>query len=113
MIKVIIGFKRKPGMGVEEFRDYRQDVHVPLLLAVPEANKLRRLSISYPLRAPDGQEPTFDAVVESWYDRREEMDALFASEVFRTRVEPDHANFIDLSSVVWLVTEEVVDVERR
>ncbi|MDB4945836.1 MAG: ethyl tert-butyl ether degradation protein EthD [Labilithrix sp.] len=110
MIKVIISFKRRPGMSTQEFRDYRRDVHVPTLLAIPEATKLRRLVVSYPLLAPEAPEPTFDAVVEAWFDSREEMDGLFASESFRTRVDPDHANFIDPSSVVWLVTEELVDV---
>jgi len=110
MIKVIIGFKRRQGMGIQEFRDYRRDVHVPVLLAIPEARKLRRLVVSYPLLAPDAPEPTFDAVVEAWFDSLEEMDGLFASEAFRTRVDPDHVSFIDLSSVIWLVTEELVDV---
>ena len=106
-----LGLKRRQGMGVQEFRDYRQRVHVPLLLGIPEAKKLRRLSVAYPVRTPDAPEPAYDAVVEAWFENREEMNGFFASEAFRTRVNPDHANFMELSSVLWLVTEELVDRE--
>ena len=36
MIKVVIGFKRRQGMGIQEFRDYRRDVHAPMLLPFPK-----------------------------------------------------------------------------
>lgn len=111
MIKVILGFKRRQGMGVQEFRDYRRDVHAPLLFAIPEAKKIRRFVVSYPLPAPSTPEPRFDAVVEAWFDGPEDMDALFLSDNFRTKVDPDHVNFIDLSSVTRIVSEEVVVVE--
>ncbi|WP_456784011.1 EthD domain-containing protein [Erwinia sp. TECH1] len=55
--------------------------------------------------------PRFDAMVEAWFDNAEEMDKLFLSDNFATRVDPDHVNFIDLSSVVRLVTEELIVVE--
>ena len=112
MIKAIFGFKRRPGMGVQEFRDYRRDVHAPLLFAIPEAEKIRRFVISYPLQAPDAPEPRFDAVVEAWFDSVADMDAFYLSENFKTKVAPDHANFIDLGSGWKLVTEEIVDIDR-
>ena len=111
MIKVILGFKRRQGMGVQEFRDYRRDVHAPLLFAIPEAKKIRRFVISYPLPVANPAEPRFDAVVEAWFDNLQDMDALFLSENFRARVDPDHVNFIDLTSVVRIVSEELVVVE--
>ncbi|MEN2976032.1 EthD domain-containing protein [Tistrella bauzanensis] len=113
MIKVILGFKRRQGMGVQDFRDYRRDVHAPLLFAIPEAKNIRRFVVSYPLLAAHSAELRFDAVVEAWFDSLDDMDALFLSENFQAKVDPDHINFIDLSSVVRLVTEEVVVVEQR
>lgn len=110
MIKVILGFRRRQGMGVQEFRDYRREVHAPLLFAIPEAKKIRRFVVSYPLLAPASPESRFDAVVEAWFDDVEDMDGLFLSENFRTKVDPDHVNFIDLSSVVRIVSEEIVVV---
>ena len=111
MIKVIIGFKRKQGMAIQAFRDYRREVHAPLLFAIPEAKNIRRFVVSYPLPEQNSQDIRFDAVVEAWFDNLEEMDGLFLSENFKTRVDPDHANFIDLSTVVRVVTEEIVVVE--
>lgn len=111
MIKVIIGFNRKPGMGIQEFRDYRRNIHAPMLFAIPEAKKIRRFVVSYPLETQGSEKPGFDAVVEAWFDTVEDMDGLFLSENFATRVDPDHDNFIDMSSIVRLVCEEIVVVE--
>jgi uncharacterized protein (TIGR02118 family) len=110
MIKVIIGFKRKRGMGLQEFKDYRRDVHAPMLFAIPEAQKIRRFVVSYPVGSSAYAEPGFDAVVEAWFDTIEDMEDLFLSDNFRTEVDPDHVNFIDLTSVVRLVSEELVVV---
>ena len=109
MIKVILGFKRRPGMSVEAFRRYRQDTHAPILFAIPEARNIRRFVVSYPLDTGPEAAP-FDAVVEAWFDSPADMDGLFLSENFRTQVDPDHARFIDLSSVVRMVSQEVVVV---
>lgn len=111
MIKVVIAFKRRQGMSIEEFRNYRCDVHAPLLFAIPEAKMIRRFVISYPTDYASSELPRFDAMVEAWFDNAEEMDKLFLSDNFATRVDPDHVNFIDLSSVVRLVTEELIVVE--
>jgi hypothetical protein len=110
MIKMLIGFRRRPGMSVQAFRDYRRDVHAPLLFAIPEAANIRRFVVSYPIPAPGWPEPTFDAVVEAWFDTVANMDALFLSENFRTKVDPDHVHFIDLTSVGRIVSEEVIVV---
>ena len=111
MIKVVIAFKRRQGMSIEEFRNYRRDVHAPMLFAIPEAKKIRRFVISYPTDYASSEAPRFDAMVEAWFDNTEEMDKLFLSDNFATRVDPDHVNFIDLTSVVRLVVEELIVVE--
>lgn len=113
MIKLLIGFKRRQGMSIDEFRTHCRDVHPPLLFAIPEAKMIRRFVVSCPLPATTEAEPTFDAVVEAWFDDLKGLDALTQSENFRGRVDPDHANFIDFSSAVRLVTEDLVVVEQR
>ncbi|MGE7370360.1 EthD domain-containing protein [Neorhizobium sp. NPDC001467] len=110
MIKVIIGFKRRHGMGIQEFQDYRRDIHAPMLFSIPEAKKINRFVVSYPVDYSAAEEPQFDAVVEAWFQNEGDMNALFLSENFAARVDPDHENFIDLSSVVRLVTEELIVV---
>lgn len=107
MIKLVISFKRNKSMSQQEFRDYRSQVHAPLLLAIPEASLIRKFVVSYPLLETDGTEPQSDAMVEAWFDNKHDLDSLYASENFLRKVDPDHINFIDLSSVGRMVTEEI------
>nr|WP_234902262.1 EthD domain-containing protein [Agrobacterium rubi] len=97
-------------MGFQEFKNYRRDVHAPLLFAIPEAKKIRRFVVNYSVQAPDFPEPTYDAVIEAWFDNLEDLNTLYSCENFVTRVDPDHVNFIDLSSVGRVIVEEVVVV---
>lgn len=111
MVKMIIGFKRRQGMSLKEFMDYRRDVHAPLLFAIPEAQYIRRFVVNYPVPAPDFPEPTYDAVVEAWFDNMDDLNGLYSSKNFRDKVDPDHVNFIDLSSVGRIISEELIVVE--
>jgi hypothetical protein len=97
-------------MGFQEFKDYRREIHAPLLFAIPEAKKIRRFVVNYSVAVPDFPEPTYDAVVEAWFDNLEDMNELYSCENFLTKVDPDHVNFIDLSSVGRVVVEEIVVV---
>ena len=58
------------------------------------------------------EEPRFDAMVEIWLDTEHDMIAMFQWDGFRAKVDPDHANFIDPTSVEQVVTEEIVFVKR-
>ena len=112
MIKLVMTFRRRRGMDVQAFRDYRRDVHAPVLMSIPEATLMRRLVVSYPANPMPGEaEPRFDALVEIWFDTEDDMSAMFQSDGFRTKVDPDHPNFIDPTSFEQVVTEEVVFVE--
>lgn len=96
MIKMIITIRRREGMSHEEFVRYQRDVHRPLLMAIPETGRyMRRFVVSYPIPAPDYSGPDYDSVVEAWFDSMEDMNALYFSENFLSKVDPDHANFMD------------------
>ena len=112
MIKMIITLKRREGMSHEEFVRYQRNIHRPLLESIPETRHyLRRFVVSYPVPATDYPNPSYDSVVEAWFDSREDMHALFFSENFLRKVDPDHIKFIDLTSVGRIVAEEDVVVE--
>ncbi|WP_116081858.1 EthD domain-containing protein [Tropicimonas sp. IMCC34011] len=112
MIKLVMTFKRRRGMDVQAFRDYRRDVHTPILLSIPEAKLMRRLVVSYPAVTTAGaEEPRFDAMVEVWFDTEHDMITVFQSDGFRTKVDPDHANFVDPTSFEQFVTEEITLLE--
>jgi uncharacterized protein (TIGR02118 family) len=109
MIKTIITIKRREGMSHEEFVHYQREVHRPLLMSIPESRRyIRRFVVSYPIPAPQYSGPDYDSVVEAWFDSIEDMNALYFSENFLSKVDPDHANFMDLSSYGRIVAEEDV-----
>ena len=112
MIKMIITLKRREDMSHEEFVRYQRYIHRPLLESIPETRRyLRRFVVSYPIPAPGYPDPSYDSVVEAWFDSMEDMHALYSSGSFLREVEPDHVNFIDLASVGRIVAEEEVVVE--
>jgi uncharacterized protein (TIGR02118 family) len=109
MIKTIITIKRREGMSHEEFVHYQREVHRPLLMSIPESRRyIRRFVVSYPIPAPKYSGPDYDSVVEAWFESMEDMNALYFSENFLSKVDPDHANFMDLSSYGRIVAEEEV-----
>ena len=112
MIKMIIAIKRREGMSHEEFVHYQSEIHRPLLMSIPEARQyIRRFVVSYPIPAPDYSGPDYDSVVEAWFDSMEDMNALYFSENFLSKVDPDHKNFMDLSAYGRIVAEEEVVME--
>jgi uncharacterized protein (TIGR02118 family) len=73
MFKVLILLKRRPGMSVEEFRDYYEGVHSKL--GEKHASGMRRYIRRYvqPVSSPfagQSSELDFDVVTELWYDDR-------------------------------------------
>lgn len=111
MVKIILAFKRRQGMTLEEFKDYRRDVHAPLLFAISEAKKIVRFVVNYAVPMPGHPDSTYDAVVEAWFKNLDDLIELYTCENFKTKVDPDHINFIDLSSVSRVVVEELVVIE--
>ena len=101
MIKAIVGLHRRPDMSREEFREYFQTTHAPLLRQLPG---LRRLVVNFALPGPDG-EPTYDGFGEDWFDSPEAMAAAFASPQGQA-VMADAPNFIDVSRVQIVVVDE-------
>jgi uncharacterized protein (TIGR02118 family) len=105
MIKRLTVMTRKPGMSREDFARYWTDVHGPLLASHPAVkrfvanitNEFRRFSV----RNEDPADPlrstiltqTPDGFVELWFEDRESMDAMYASE-FAKRLVADAGNFV-------------------
>ncbi|WP_246368088.1 EthD domain-containing protein [Kibdelosporangium persicum] len=111
---MIITLKRREGMTHDEFKHYQQNIHRPLLMSIPEANQyIRRFVVSYPIPAPRYPEPVYDSVVEAWFDTMADLEALFFSDNFLRIVDPDHENFIDLSTFGRVISEEDVVIDRQ
>lgn len=112
MIKMIITLKRREGMTHDEFTDYQRNIHRPLLMSIPETQRyIRRFAVSYPVPTSRYPEPSYDSVVEAWFDSMEDLNALYFSDNFLNIVDPDHKNFIDLSSFGRIIAEEEFVIE--
>lgn len=82
MFKQVCLLTRKPGMSMEEFIDYYENRHAPLLASMmPQARRYVRRFVQ-----PEGgmafgdlPEVPFDCLMELWWDSREEFEACMAS----------------------------------
>jgi uncharacterized protein (TIGR02118 family) len=115
MIKRLTVMTRKPGMSREDFVRYWTEVHGPLLASHPSVKRFvanvttefKRFSVrnedpSDPLRStiltqvPDG-------FVELWFEDRESMDAMYASD-FSKRLIADAEHFV--GAIATFIVEE-------
>jgi uncharacterized protein (TIGR02118 family) len=120
MIKMVALFKKKPGMSREDFIEYYETRHVPLILEVlPDTFKdYRRSYILFDqMFFPEHMEgtppapPQFDMMTELWMESREkfdEMNAAMSDPAIGDRVAKDEANFLDRSSMVMFLVDERV-----
>ncbi|WP_116203397.1 EthD domain-containing protein [Amycolatopsis circi] len=109
MIKFVYLINRANGMSFEEFVEYHRDRHAPLFTSIPEAHRhVRKYTVSHPVPASAYPAPAYDGITEIWFDDWAGHDAFFASENYRTLVNPDEAKFIDLASVGTIVSNEKI-----
>jgi hypothetical protein len=69
--KILLFLKRRPGMAPEAFRDYYENVHVPLCLKYSRgvSRYFRRYLDPMPDPATgEAQELPFDVITELWFD---------------------------------------------
>ena len=103
MLKLILLFRRKPGMSREAFLDYYENIHAPLSVEkIPGIALYRRMYVE-PGTAPFGH-PTsdagFDVVTELGFERQEDYDAAasaFTSPALGEMFYADMQNLFDLS----------------
>ncbi len=108
MVKAIYFFKRKPGMSVDQFRTYWRNQHAELVRKVPD---VRRYVQSPTLDSGYRKhEPLYDGVAELWYDDVDTMRRIAQLPVSSAAL-ADDANFMDMSTTAFLLTEEVVQKE--
>jgi uncharacterized protein (TIGR02118 family) len=112
VIKLIVGCKRKAGLSRQQFIDYWKNRHAPLAMEDPQFwSRVRRYVQNYCMPVGTGQfsgTPAWDGAAELWFDSVEEMEAAFSGRRTVEILVPDLANFIELESAVFLVSEENV-----
>ncbi len=105
MIKVISLFRRKQGMSVEDFQHYWRNQHAEIVCRMPG---IRRYVQSHTLLSGYRKRtPACDGVAELTFDDSDALRALADSTQLRDTL-ADHAEFMDLSSYLEIITEDVV-----
>lgn len=105
MVKMVIFFKRKPGMSVEAFQQHWRTTHAGIIVALPG---IRRYVQNHVLRSAYRKgEPAFDAVAESSFDDTQAMKSLAKSPEY-AKVLADEPNFIDRPTMGSIITDEYV-----
>ena len=108
MIKAFNFFKRKPGLGVDDFRSYWLNQHAAVIRQIPELRKYVA-SITLP-SAYRNREPLYDGVSEAWFDDEDALRAN-ADSAPRRAASADDAKFVDLSKAASIVVDEIVQID--
>ncbi len=108
MIKVVSAFKRRPGMNLEAFTNYWTTTHADAVKQVPSIRhyvQSQTLASIYAKR-----EPVYDGTAEVWYDDPAAMHQAAATPTARAALKDDD-NFLDMTSFVSILTDELVMCE--
>lgn len=109
MIKVSVYLTRRSETSLEEFFDYWQNEHAPLLLSLDSfTSRVRRYVQQHRRPEVPANMPLLscDGVAEVWLDQLTDLAELFDSPEYRQVVSADEEKFLDRSKTVLLVTTE-------
>ena len=105
MVKIVIFFKRKPGMSVEDFQQHWRTTHAEIIVKLPG---IKRYVQSHVLASAYRKgEPAYDAVAESYFESTQAMKDLAKTPHYAAVLE-DEPNFIDRPSMGSIITDEYV-----
>jgi len=111
-IKVIALLARKAGLTEEQFVNYYEDHHAPLILSIaPQIRDYRRnyLRREGAILAEAARWPEFDVVTELWFEDQTAFSAAmeaFTDPVNAARIARDEENVFDRSRTMFFVANE-------
>lgn len=103
LTKFIVVLHKRNDLSDAQFRDFLGDVHGHLAKALPG---LKQYVQNYPADDPSRHPPRWNAIVELYWDTREEMEAAWRSPEGQ-RATADLAAFADLDLTSWAIVDEV------
>ena len=107
MLKFMVVLYRRGDMNHEQFCRHLENVHGPLARKLPG---LRKYVQNYPQPDPKRKPPSWDAIVELYFDDRTAMEAAWASPEGAAS-DADLPLLADMTRTTWSVVEEVVVLE--
>lgn len=131
-LKIVVHFRRKPGISVKEFDEYWEKQHGPLVTRVfPKMTRyvqIHHYSTALPEDSPlvdkvEGgnilrRDPASDGVAEIYFDSLEDWIATY-NEVYLNKggagdeLREDEHKFIDMSSIRFFLGREIVIKEKK
>jgi uncharacterized protein (TIGR02118 family) len=112
MFKMIALVSKKPGLSRDEFIDYYETKHVPLVRKLfPKIQEYRRnfLDLDGAIITTGTSAPDFDVVTEFWFADRaayEETLATYGDSSLGEAIRQDEENFLDRSKMRFIVVDE-------
>ena len=103
MLKFMVVIYRRPDLTFAQFRAHLENVHAPLVKALPG---IRRYRQNYVSPDPQRKHPGWDAIVEVNFDSYEAMETAWATPQGAAS-DADLPLFADLSRTTWSVVEEI------
>jgi uncharacterized protein (TIGR02118 family) len=110
MVKAFNFFKRKPGLSVDDFRNYWLNEHAAIIRAIPQIRQYIA-SITLP-SAYRNREPLYDGISEVWFDDENAMRAT-ADSAPRRAAQTDDAKFVDMSTTGSIITDEIIQKDGK
>jgi uncharacterized protein (TIGR02118 family) len=107
MIHTLYFITRKPSLSDAEFHRYWREVHGPIAKKIPQ---LKRYIQSHRIPFP-GQNSPYDGAAEAWVEDEKALAALRQSPEYLNGALADEPNFIDMSRVEWLMTNDHVIID--
>src|SRR3546814_665561 len=107
--------KRRPGMTLDEFRDYYETTHSKFAEPLKGGLAVRYVRryftpIVHPLLDAEVEEPEFDAMMEMWFKDQAQFDEAmkaFADPVLSKAIREDEPNLFDVSKIRHFLVDEV------
>lgn len=104
MVKLFVMVKRKPGMPLEEFRQYSLQTHAPKVLKLPGLRRYYQCHVRDSFYAIG--EAIFDSVSMLWFDNIVALEKLMESLEYKEQFQPDLQNFLHPQYIHTIVTTE-------
>lgn len=103
MLKMVYLIRRRPELGVDEFRRYWTENHGPIAARLPG---LRKYVQHHVVPNPDGSDPEFDGFAEMWWDDADALSEALASPEFEAAL-ADAQSFLDWDRTQGFSVEQV------
>lgn len=109
--KIVALFKRKAGLSMQEFIDYYENRHVPMMLKIlaPYMMDYRRSFVCVGPTRPAivGDAPDCDVITEAWFETIEAFERFGAEAAKHSEtIARDEMNFVDRDSLRMFVVDE-------